>query len=71
MAVSGCALLLGMLVWVVVTAIVEGLQLPARRWAWWPHWPVLLVAAAILFLLLQVVGAVALKSGQPARPSKP
>lgn len=69
MAVSGCALLLGMLLFVVVAAVVEGLQLPVRRWSWWPQWPVLLLIAAVLFLFVQALGAIALKSGRPRRPS--
>jgi hypothetical protein len=69
MALSGCALLLGMLLMVVVVAVVEGLRLPIRRWSWWPQWPGLLLGAAILFLFLQLLGAIALKSARSGPPS--
>jgi predicted dehydrogenase len=64
MALGGCALLLGMVLLLLVVAAVEGLRLPIRRWWWWPQWPVLLLTAAVAFLFLQLLGALALRSAK-------
>lgn len=66
MALAGCGLLLGILLFLIGVAVVEGLRLPIRQWSWWPHWPVLLLVVVLLFLALQGLGALAL-GAEPSR----
>jgi predicted dehydrogenase len=54
MSMGGCVLLLGVLVIVILAALVEGLQLPARNWPLWRLWPLYLLVSIVAFLLLQL-----------------
>ena len=62
MAIGGCGLLVLAPLLLLVAGIVEGLQLPFREHPLWRIWPLYLLAALAVFLLLQVFKLVFQKS---------
>jgi hypothetical protein len=53
MAMGGCFLLVMSVAFVLLAAIIEGLQLPMREWRIWQPWPFYLLVPLGAFLLLQ------------------
>ena len=65
MAMGGCFLLVMSVAFVLLAAIIEGLQLPMREWRIWQPWPFYLLIPLGAFLLLQFL-QLAIKRDAPA-----
>jgi hypothetical protein len=64
MAVAGCLILMVLLLVTGLVAIIDGVQAGLEHTWSWRNWPVLLLAPIVFFLLLQVLGMLANRSGK-------